>query len=53
MSLNLTTIEAINEAREALRSGLEKGMWSREEYKMGMANMAEAEAVLKLRAARN
>lgn len=39
--------------RKALGSGLEKGMWTKEEHKMGMANMQEAENVLKLRAQRN
>lgn len=53
MTLNLTTIEDIEEVRKAVRSVHAKGGMSREEYTIAMANMAEAEIVLRLRQRQN
>lgn len=47
--LVLDTMEAINAVRDALESGLAKGMWDEAGYRLGMANMLEAERVLRMK----
>lgn len=53
LTLKLDSKAKIEAVRKALRSGVRKGMWTRKQAAVGLANMNRAEAALLSRIERN